>query len=124
MKNISTNTAPSAIGPYSQAVVHEKIVYCTGQIALDPETMEIISGGVAEQTEQVLKNLGEVLKASGSSFERALKVTVFLKDINDFATMNEIYAKYFTNKPARAAVQAARLPKDVLVEIDCIAYID
>ena len=103
---VSTDAAPKAIGPYSQAVVYNGIAYCSGQIPLDPATMQIIEGGVAEQTTRVLENLGAVLEACGSSFDRVLKTTVFLKDMGEFAAMNEVYGKYFhTNSPARATVR-------------------
>lgn len=120
---IATSDAPSAIGPYSQAVAYGGIVYCSGQISLIPETGELLEGGVEEQTEQVLRNLAAVLKAAGSSLDRAIKCTVYVKSMDDFARVNEIYAKHVSteNPPARACVEVARLPKDVLVEIDCIA---
>lgn len=119
---VSTEAAPGAIGPYSQAVKAGGFVFCSGQIPIDPETGEFVSGGVAEQTEQVLKNLTEVLKAAGSSLENVVKTSVFLADMSDFAAMNEVYGRYFdSNKPARATVQAAGLPRDARVEIDCIA---
>ncbi|MGH9949108.1 MAG: RidA family protein [Pyrinomonadaceae bacterium] len=122
MEVISTENAPGAIGPYSQAVKANGIIFCSGQIPIDPATGNFVSENIAEQTEQVLKNLSEVLSAAGSSLEQVVKTTVFLADMNDFAAMNEIYAKYFdANKPARATVQAARLPRDARVEIDCIA---
>lgn len=121
---ISTENAPSAIGPYSQAVKTGNMVFVSGQIPIDPKTGEFVSNEVAEQTEQVLKNLSAVLEAAGSSLNNVVKTTVFLADMNDFATMNEIYAKYFNeNKPARATVQAARLPKDARVEIECVAVV-
>lgn len=119
---VSTEAAPGAIGPYSQAVKAGGFVFCSGQIPIDAETGEFVSGGVAEQTEQVLKNLTEVLKAAGSSLENVVKTSVFLADMSDFAAMNEVYGRYFdSNKPARATVQAAGLPRDARVEIDCIA---
>ena len=121
---ISTENAPSAIGPYSQAVKTGNMVFVSGQIPIDPKTGDFVSNEVAEQTEQVLKNLSAVLEAAGSSLNNVVKTTVFLADMNDFAAMNEIYAKYFSdNKPARATVQAARLPRDARVEIECIAII-
>lgn len=124
MNIISTSNAPEAIGPYSQAVVAGDLVFCSGQIPLDPSTMAIIEGGVADQTTQVLKNLSEVLKAAGSGLEKVVKTTVFLKDMNDFVAMNEVYADRFgDHKPARATVEVARLPKDVLVEIECVAQV-
>lgn len=123
-ETISTEKAPGAIGPYSQAVKTGGFVFCSGQIPIDPQTNEFVSGGVAEQTEQVLKNLDAVLKAAGADLNGVVKTTVFLADMGDFAVMNEVYARYFTdNKPARATVQAARLPRDARVEIDCIAVV-
>jgi 2-iminobutanoate/2-iminopropanoate deaminase len=122
---ISTEAAPQAIGPYSQAIVYNGIAYLSGQIPLDPATGEIVAGGIEEQTEQVLKNLGAVLTACGSSYEKVLKTTIFVKDMGDFAKVNGIYAKYFAvNPPARATVEAARLPRDVKVEIEAIAAVD
>ncbi len=122
---ISTDAAPKAIGPYSQAIVYNGIAYLSGQIPLDPATGEIVAGGIEEQTEQVLKNLGAVLEACGSSYEKVLKTTIFVKDMGDFAKVNGIYAKYFAvNPPARATVEAARLPRDVKVEIEAIAAVD
>jgi 2-iminobutanoate/2-iminopropanoate deaminase len=121
---ISTENAPGAIGPYSQAIKASGMVFCSGQIPIDTATGEFVSDQVTEQTEQVLKNLGEVLKAAGASFDDVVKTTVFLADMNDFGAMNEVYGRYFSeNKPARATVQAARLPKDARVEIDCIAVV-
>ncbi len=123
MKNIiATDQAPKAIGPYSQAVIYNGIAYLSGQIPLDPATGQLIEGGIDAQTERVLENIGAVLAACGSSYDRVLKTTVFLQDMGEFAKMNEIYARYFgSNPPARSTVQAARLPRDVRVEIDCIA---
>jgi 2-iminobutanoate/2-iminopropanoate deaminase len=119
---IATEKAPGAIGPYSQAVKTGNIVFVSGQIPIDPATGSFVSDDVAEQTEQVLKNLSAVLEAAGSSLDKVVKTTVFVLDMNDFAVMNEVYGRYFTaNPPARATVQAARLPKDALVEIECIA---
>jgi 2-iminobutanoate/2-iminopropanoate deaminase len=121
---ISTNEAPGAIGPYSQAIRTGGLVFCSGQIPIDTATGEFVEGGVAEQTDQVLKNLGAVLKAAGTSLEKVVKTTVFLADMNDFGAMNEVYGKYFSsNKPARATVQAARLPRDARVEIECVATV-
>jgi 2-iminobutanoate/2-iminopropanoate deaminase len=123
-ETISTENAPGAIGPYSQAVKTGNLVFCSGQIPIDPETGDFVSGGVGEQTDQVLRNLSAVLKAAGTSLGDVVKTTVFLADMNDFTAMNEIYTKYFDeNKPARATVQAARLPRDARVEIDCIAVV-
>jgi 2-iminobutanoate/2-iminopropanoate deaminase len=119
---ISTDRAPGAIGPYSQAIKTGGMVYCSGQIPTDPATGEFVSDDVVEQTEQVLKNLSEVLEAAGTNLGNVVKTTVFLADMGDFQAMNEVYGKYFSeNKPARATVQAARLPRDAKVEIDCIA---
>jgi 2-iminobutanoate/2-iminopropanoate deaminase len=119
---IHTGDAPKAIGPYSQAVKAGGLVYCSGQIPLDPSTMTIVDGSVADQTRRVLSNLDAVLKAAGSSLEEVVKTTVFLRDMNDFVEMNAAYGDFFgDNPPARATVQVARLPKDVAVEIDCIA---
>ena len=121
---ISTENAPGAIGPYSQAIKANGMLFCSGQIPIDPATGEFVEGGVAEQTEQVFKNLSAVLDAGGSGLDGVVKTTVFLADMNDFAAMNEVYGKYFdSNKPARATVQAARLPRDAKVEIECIALV-
>jgi 2-iminobutanoate/2-iminopropanoate deaminase len=121
---VSTTSAPAAIGPYSQATVHNGIAYLSGQIPLDPATGQIVAGGIAEQTTRVLDNLRAVLEAAGASLDTVLKTTVFLADMGEFAAMNEIYGRYFaTNPPARATVQAARLPRDVRVEIECIAAV-
>jgi len=122
---ISTERAPKAIGPYSQAVVSNGWAFLSGQIPLDPVTNQIITGDIAAQTERVLENLKSVLEAAGSSLDRAVKTTVYLKDMGEFAKMNEVYGRYFaSNAPARATVEAARLPRDVSVEIDCIASVD
>lgn len=119
---VKTNKAPKAIGPYSQAVVAGNLVFASGQLGIDPATNTFPKGGVREQTEQSLKNLEAVLTEAGSSFASVASCTVYLKDMDDFAAMNEIYAKHFPNNPpARATVQVARLPKDGLVEISCIA---
>lgn len=119
---VATTNAPQAIGPYSQAVKHNGLVFVSGQIPLDPATMTLVSGTTAEQTERVLKNLQAILAAAGSSFNQVLKTTVFLRDMNDFDEMNKVYAQYFCDhKPARATVQVARLPKDVAVEIEVVA---
>ena len=121
-KTIATERAPQAVGPYSQAVVHGGVAYLSGQIPLDPVSGELVPSDVALQTEQVLKNLQAVLEACGSSLEKVLKVTVYLKDMNDFTRMNEVYGRFFKqNPPARAAIQVARLPKDVGIEMDAIA---
>ena len=121
---VVTEGAPTAIGPYSQAVVVEGMVYTAGQIALDPKTGGIVGKTTAEQAEQMLKNLGAILKAAGSGFDLVVKTTVYLVDMADFSAMNEVYAKYFaTHKPARSTIQAAALPKAVRVEIDAIARV-
>ncbi|MFN2501255.1 MAG: RidA family protein [Pyrinomonadaceae bacterium] len=119
---VSTENAPGAIGPYSQAIKAGGMVFCSGQIPIDPATDEFVSDIVSEQTNQVLLNLSEVLKAAGTSLDNVVKTTVFLADMNDFVEMNEVYGRFFAdNKPARATVQAARLPRDARVEIECIA---
>jgi 2-iminobutanoate/2-iminopropanoate deaminase len=119
---VTTEKAPGAIGPYSQAIKANGMIFCSGQIPIDPATGNFVSDDISEQTDQVFKNLFAVLEAGGSGFDKVVKTTVFLADMNDFAAMNEVYSKYFTeNKPARATVQAARLPRDAKVEIDCIA---
>jgi len=126
-KTISTDKAPQAIGPYSQANIAEssKLLFCSGQIPLDPATGKLVEGDVAAQTEQVLQNLTAVLQAAGSSLEQVVKTTVYLKDMNDFTTMNEIYSRFFkSDYPARAAVQVARLPLDVSIEIEAIATVE
>lgn len=121
---ISTTKAPAAIGPYSQAVKLGNMIYTSGMIPLVPETMQIAEGGVQGQTRQVLENLKALLESTGSSLGNVVKTTVFIKDMNDFPKINEIYAEYFNEKqPARSCVEVARLPKDVLVEIELIAYL-
>ena len=121
---IHTDHAPAAIGPYSQAIVTDGWVFCSGQIPLDPDTMELVGGTIDEQTDRALSNLSEVLQAAGSSLQHVVKTTVFLADMNDFAAMNKVYEKHFgEHRPARAAVQAAALPKFCNVEIECIARI-
>ena len=119
---VLTDDAPKAIGPYSQAITANGLVFASGQIPLDPSTMQIVEGGIREQTERVMSNLRAVLGAAGSSFERVVKTTVFLADMDDFAEMNEVYGRFFGEAPpARSTVQVARLPRDVRVEIDVIA---
>jgi 2-iminobutanoate/2-iminopropanoate deaminase len=124
---IATGTAPAAIGPYSQAIRTGNLVFTAGQIALDPETQQVVAAGITEQTVRVLENLKAILEAAGSSLEHTVKATVFLKDFNDFAAMNAVYATYLaadgTTPPARSTVEVSRLPKDVLVEIDLIAEV-
>ena len=122
MKIIESKNAPLAIGPYSQAVEANGFVFTSGQIAIDPVTNQLVEGDVAVQTKQVLENLKQVLLSSGLTLENIVKTTIFIKNMDDFSRINEIYASYFPNKPpARSTVEVARLPKDVLVEIDCIA---
>ncbi|MDQ3557422.1 MAG: RidA family protein [Gemmatimonadota bacterium] len=122
LQRVQTDGAPAAIGPYSQAVVHAGLVFTAGQIPLDPGSGELIEGDIAAQTERVLRNLGAVLEAAGASFQSVVKTTVFLQDMGDFAAMNEVYGRFFgEHRPARSAVQAARLPRDVRVEIEAIA---
>jgi 2-iminobutanoate/2-iminopropanoate deaminase len=119
---ISTKDAPQAIGPYSQAIKANGLVFTSGQIAIDPATQQVITGDVAAQTDRVLRNLSEILEAAGSGLGKVVCSTVFLKNMGDFAAMNAVYGKYFsTVPPARSTVEVARLPKDVLVEIDVIA---
>jgi 2-iminobutanoate/2-iminopropanoate deaminase len=122
MKSIHTDHAPKAIGPYAQAVVVDGWVYCSGQIALDPATGQVVVGDVAAQTERALRNLAAVLEAAGASLATVVKTTVFLADMADFAAMNEVYAKHFAgHRPARSTVAAAGLPRSVRIEIDCVA---
>jgi 2-iminobutanoate/2-iminopropanoate deaminase len=119
---IATEQAPKAIGPYSQAIRAQGLIFTSGQIAIDPATAQIVAGDVGAQTDRVLKNLAAILQASGSALEKVLRCTVFLKNMGDFAAMNEVYGRYFKQAPpARSTVEVARLPKDVLVEIDVIA---
>jgi 2-iminobutanoate/2-iminopropanoate deaminase len=119
---IATPEAPQAIGPYSQAIRAAGLIFTSGQVAIDPATQQVVAGDVSAQTERVLKNLSVILQASGSSLEKVLRCTVFLKNMGDFAAMNEVYGRYFKHAPpARSTVEVARLPKDVLVEIDVIA---
>lgn len=119
---ISTDRGPKAIGPYSQAIRANGLVFISGQVAFDPSTGQLIEGDVAKQTARVLENLKAIAEAAGSSLDKAVKATVFLKDMNDFAAMNEVYARYFPyHPPARATVEVARLPRDARVEIDLIA---
>ena len=120
---VDTKTAPDALGPYSQAIIHQGIVYCSGQIAIDPKSNKLIEGGISEQVDQVMKNLKSVLKAADSDTDRILKCTIYLIDMTDFAAANEVYATYFdSDTPARETVAVKGLPKNVLVEISCVAY--
>ena len=122
---ISTPGAPKAIGPYSQAIRANGFVFISGQVAIDPATQQVIDGDVAAQTDRVLKNLSAILEAAGGGLDKVVRSTVFLKNMGDFAAMNEVYGKYFKDEPpARSTVEVARLPKDVLVEIDVIALTD
>ncbi len=121
---VRTDSAPQAIGPYSQAIVAQGLVFCSGQIPLDPATGNVVEGGIDEQTHRVLKNLTAVVEAAGSSMAKVLKTTVFLQSMSDFAAMNAIYATYFpAPAPGRSTVEVARLPRSVLVEIECIALL-
>ncbi|MBQ4052455.1 MAG: RidA family protein [Clostridia bacterium] len=124
MKKIHTEKAPAAIGPYSQAVISGNLVFTSGQIAINPATGNVDAVGIEAQTEQVMKNLGAVLEAAGSSYENSVKTVCFLQNMGDFAVFNEIYGRYFTQKPARSCVAAAALPKGVLVEVEVIAEIN
>ena len=122
---IATESAPRAIGPYSQAVRAGNLIFASGQIPIDPATGEFVSGEIAEQTEQVLRNISAVFEAAGASLNEVVKTTVFLADMDDFTAMNDVYARFFgEHRPARATVQAARLPRDAKVEIEAIAWVD
>lgn len=123
MKVVYTEKAPAAIGPYSQAMILNGVLFTSGQIPVNPATGEINGNTIETQAEQVMKNLGEVLKEAGSSFEKAVKTTCFLADMGDFAKFNEVYAKYFVNKPARSRVAVKTLPKNVLCEVEVIAEV-
>jgi 2-iminobutanoate/2-iminopropanoate deaminase len=124
MDALTTKDAPAAIGPYSQAIRAGDFLFASGQIPLDPSTGALVGGGIADQTRRVLDNLGAILRAAGVSFDRVVKTTVYLQDMAEFAAMNEIYGTYFpAPAPARATVQVARLPRDVKVEIDLVAYV-
>jgi len=123
MKIIQTNAAPAAIGPYSQAIISGNLVFTSGQIPLSAQDGQVTGSTITEQTEQVIMNLGAVLSAAGTTFAKVVKTTCFLADMNDFAAFNEVYAKYFTGKPARSTVAVKQLPKNVLVEIEAVAEI-
>lgn len=124
MKIIATEKAPKALGPYSQGYVHNGVLYTAGQIAINPEVNDVEATTIEAQTEQVCKNLGEVLKEAGTSFDKVLKTTCFLADMGDFAAFNEVYGKYFTSKPARSCVAVKTLPKGVLCEVELIAAVE
>ena len=124
MKTIETKSAPAAIGPYSQAIVANGFVYTSGQIPLNPESGAIEASTIEAQTEQTIKNLGEILRAAGSDFSKVVKTTCFLAHISDFATFNSIYEKYFVSKPARSCFEVAALPKNALVEIEAVAVVE
>lgn len=121
MKKLFTENAPEAIGPYSQAIVSGSMLFTSGQIAINPKTGEIFGNNISEQTEMVMKNLGAILENAGITYDNVIKTTCFLKNMEDFAAFNEIYGRYFTNKPARSCVAVKQLPKDVLVEVEVIA---
>jgi 2-iminobutanoate/2-iminopropanoate deaminase len=123
MKIIETKAAPAAIGPYSQAIVTGNLIFTSGQIPLSPESGQVVGNDIAAQAEQALKNLKAVLEAAGSALEKAIKTTCFITDMNDFGAFNEVYTKYFPNKPARSCVAVKQLPKNVLVEIEAVAEI-
>lgn len=124
MKIVATEKAPKALGPYSQGYVHNGVLYTSGQIAINPEVNDVEATTIEAQTEQVCKNLGEVLKEAGTSFDKVLKTTCFLADMSDFAAFNEVYGKYFTSKPARSCVAVKTLPKGVLCEVELIAAVE
>lgn len=124
MKIVATEKAPKALGPYSQGYVHNGLLYTAGQIAINPEVNDVEATTIEAQTEQVCKNLGEVLKEAGTSFDKVLKTTCFLADMSDFAAFNEVYGKYFTSKPARSCVAVKTLPKGVLCEVELIAAVE
>ncbi len=124
MEIVATEKAPKALGPYSQGYVHNGVLYTAGQIAINPEVNDVEATTIEAQTEQVCKNLGEVLKEAGTSFDKVLKTTCFLADMSDFAAFNEVYGKYFTSKPARSCVAVKTLPKGVLCEVELIAAVE
>lgn len=123
LKKVATEKAPAAIGPYSQAIIVDKMVFTSGQIPLDPATGVVVGEEIKEQAELVMKNLGEILKEAGTDYTKVVKTTCFLANMSDFAAFNEVYAKYFTEKPARSCVAVKTLPKDVLCEVEAIAYL-
>lgn len=123
LKIIHTDKAPAAIGPYSQAIAYGNLLFTSGQIPINPANGEVVEGDIVMQTEQVMKNIGEVLKEAGSSFDKVVKTTCFLKNMSDFADFNKVYGNYFINKPARSCVAVKELPKNVLCEVEVIAQI-
>ncbi|MDY6104090.1 MAG: RidA family protein [Acetatifactor sp.] len=123
MRKIATQNAPAAIGPYSQGIITGNLLFSSGQIALNPQTGEVVGSDIAEQAEQVMKNIGAILAEAGTNYERTVKTTCFLADMNDFAAFNEVYGRYFTEKPARSCVAVKTLPKNVLCEVEVIAEI-
>lgn len=123
LKKVATEKAPAAIGPYSQGIMVDKMLFTSGQIPLDPGTGTIVGENITEQAEQVMKNLGEILKEAGADYTKVVKTTCFLAEMGDFAAFNEVYAKYFTEKPARSCVAVKTLPKNVLCEVEAIAYL-
>lgn len=123
MRKVSTQNAPAAIGPYSQGIITGNLLFTSGQIALDPQSGEVVGNDIVAQAEQVMKNIGAILAEAGSNYEKAVKTTCFLADMNDFAAFNEVYGRYFTEKPARSCVAVKTLPKNVLCEVEVIAEI-
>ena len=123
LKKIATDKAPAAIGPYSQGIIVEKMLFSSGQISLDPATGEVVGTTIVEQAEQVMKNLGAILAEAGVGYDKVVKTTCFLADMGDFGAFNEVYGKYFTEKPARSCVAVKTLPKNVLCEVEVIAYL-
>lgn len=120
---VQTDKAPAAIGPYSQALIHGNFMFASGQIPIDPKNGQVVSGDIYVQAEQVMKNIGAILEAAGINYENVIKTTCFLKNMEDFTAFNEVYAKYFTGKPARSCVAAQKLPKDALCEVEVVAVI-
>ena len=123
-KVIQTDKAPAAIGPYSQALIHGNMLFASGQIPINPESGDIVEGGIKEQATQVMKNISAILDEAGISFKNVIKTTCFLKSMDDFVAFNEVYAEYFIGKPARSCVAAQKLPKDVLCEVEIIAFVE
>ncbi len=124
IKVIQTDKAPAAIGPYSQALIHGNMLFASGQIPINPESGDIVEGGIKEQATQVMKNISAILDEAGISFKNVIKTTCFLKSMDDFVAFNEVYAEYFIGKPARSCVAAQKLPKDVLCEVEIIAFVE